>query len=507
MNTNLGRKTGEIVAHRIDGALAIYDYTNEDEFDIGHVVMSDGRKARQAPLLSILAHGYWSDDLSAVMNPFTVRKHQAGKHDQKLHGSWANQMELEGLESPLSGEYGDWGDRAAELEAARSIGPDEEYLRDAVLFKPDPRSVSDMAVRERIKEYHEYDIFNEVEQRMSSLEDEDMSEYEGLSNNSIRDKFIEEAVDQYVADYGDEARQAIAMENATVAFDFDFDSMGEVFNVTHEGFNRDGAPVNLSSQVLEVESSAGQVSVMGEIKEGDYDITVGEFHRVFSSDDYGNVIVTHELLRIFEEEYQGTGFSKVFNRQAENYYITHGIDAVYVHAALQGGGYAWASSGFDWDYRKHADSVRNVSAWMDDYIIKNRDTIPDDLKSDLRSLQTRLESSPVSNRDYPTPKEIADFGRISGVDTWPGKEILMGSNWYGKKTLRPEGARVSETEAKNNAARAAREASEQERARAAAERAPTRGQLTMDTGFLEGSLAQDPNFQPGLFSPIPGVVE
>lgn len=424
MNTNLGRTSGEIVAYRVDGALAIYDYTNEDEFDIGHVVMSDGRKARQVPLLSILAHGYWSDDLSAVMNPFTLRKHQANRHDQKTHGRWAGQMELEGLESAATGEFGVWGDRAAELEAAQSIGPDEEYLRDAV-FKIDPDSVSDMEVRQRVR------------------------------------------------------TSAILLR--------DSDSMNEVFNVTNKGFNFDGAPVNLSSNVTSIQTSNGKVSVRGEIKEGDFGITVGEFHRIFSSDSNGDVIVTHELLQIFEKEYQGTGFSKVFNRQAENYYITHGIDTIFVHAGLDGGGYTWASSGFDWDYGQHSNSVDNVSGKIDDYLYGNKN-ISADLFADLESLKTRLESSPVSNKDYPTPKEIADLGRISTVDTWPGKEIMTGSNWYGKKTLRPDGSRVSTTQAKRVAESAAESVRREERARVAADLAPGTGQLTMDGAlFYESS--------------------
>ena len=367
-------------------------------------------------------------------NSSSLTKHQQGKHDQKSHGRWAG-----------SADFSEWGDRAAELEAARSIGPDADDLRNAM--SPDPDSVSDMAVRERLAEYHEFAIEEEVEDRMSSLEGEDMSEYEGLSNNSIRNKFYEEAVDEYVADYGDEARQAIAMENVTVAFDSD--SMDEVFNITHEGFNRDGAPVNLSSRVLEVESFNGKVSVRGEIKEGDFDITVGEFHRVFSSDADGNVIVTHELLQIWEEEYQGAGFSKTFNRQAENYYITHGIDTIYVHAALDGGGYAWAKQGFGWRENTVSQDTANISKRIDDYVSFKDDALSFSDGDTFSSISMRFKLLEFGDDDFPTPMEVANVGRKDGDENWAGKEVMRGSEWFGKKILRPEGPRKSDTQIKN----------------------------------------------------------
>jgi hypothetical protein len=494
MNTNLGRNMGEIVAYRIDGALAIYDYTNEDEFDIGHIVMSDGRKAQQAPLLSILAHGYWSDDLSAVMNPFTVRKHQAGKHDQKLHGTWANQMELEGLESPLSGEYGAWGDRAAELEAARSIGPDADDLRNAI--SPDLDSVSDEEIRETVMNMHDWEIELEVEERLRNT-----LLLDGDKGGEVRRLYTEEILDDYVARLGDGYRVGIANRNVPT---IDVDTMNEVYGINHQGVNRNGRDVSLTSIVEGVSSYGDEIFVTGVIMNNNSGMNVGGFERRFTLDAYGNVTVTHELLQL-NQGAQGSGFATAFNRQAENYYITHGIDTIYVHAGLDTGGYTWASAGFDWDFRDHASSINNVVGKIDDYLGDNQN-IPSGLLSELESLKTRLQSPSVTDPDYPTPKEIADLGRISGVDTWPGKEIMTGSNWYGNKFLRPEGARVSETQANNNAARRAREASEQQ-ARVAAESAPMPGQLTMDTGFLEGSLAQDPNFQPGLFPPIPGMVE
>lgn len=54
------RQPGDLIAERDDGSQLIYDYTSEDGFEIGHIVMEDGFVSpRQSPVLSILAHGYW----------------------------------------------------------------------------------------------------------------------------------------------------------------------------------------------------------------------------------------------------------------------------------------------------------------------------------------------------------------------------------------------------------------------------------------------------------------
>ncbi len=424
-----------------------------------------------------------------------VLKHLSGKHDQSTHGRGGGQLELDGVGGPAaSDEFSEWGDRAPELIAAKGMGPDADDLRSAVVIDTD--SVSDEEVRERVEDDHQWSINDEVEDRMSRTSFDDEEEA-----NEFRAEFREEVLDYYVNAYGDEARESIASENNPT---FDTYSMDEVYSVYHEGVNRDGNTVSLESRVIDVEVYGSEVSVRGTISDPDSGNYAGEFHRVFSSRN-GEVTVTHELLQL-EDEYQGTGFAKVLNRQAENYYITHGIETVNVHAALDGGGYAWASSGFDWDYRRHADSIQNISGNLD-YYVRQNPNIPTRLRTDIDSTRMRLNTLSVTSPDYPTPKEIADIGRIDGVSTWPGKEIMRGSNWYGTKTLRPEGARVSETQAARETSRASQRSYQEQRARAAAERAPTPGQLTMDNAFLEGSLAQAPNFQPGLFPPIPGMVQ
>ena len=54
---------GEIVAIRDGGDRLIYDYTDEDGLEWGHVERGD-EKFRVTPVLSIIARGYWNDPAS-----------------------------------------------------------------------------------------------------------------------------------------------------------------------------------------------------------------------------------------------------------------------------------------------------------------------------------------------------------------------------------------------------------------------------------------------------------
>jgi hypothetical protein len=282
--------------------------------------------------------------------------------------------------------------------------------------------------------------------------------------------------------------------------------MEDVYSVTHEGVTRNGVSVSLRSEVTSVEKyGSNSFDVQGPIIDNKTGSGVGRFKRSFGADENGNLSVSHEFLEI-SDDYQGSGFAKTFNRQAENFYITRGINDVYVHAALDGGGYAWASAGFDWDRGNLNQSVNNISRRMDTYLT-DKPNIPRTIRADIQSTQTRLKSLPVGSPNYPTPKEISDLGRIEGVNNWPGKEIMRGSNWYGKKTLRPEGARVSTTQAAKESERAQQREIQQERNREAATRAPGVGQLTMDNNFLDGALRQSPAYQTPLIEPIPGMVQ
>jgi len=222
--------------------------------------------------------------------------------------------------------------------------------------------------------------------------------------------------------------------------------------VSHTGTTRDGKTVTLRSKVDSVGSYDDGIQVGGYIEDDKGD-RVGSFVRTFTPSARGGIEVEHELLSI-SDEYQGTGFGSAFIRQSENYYISHGIDTVKVHAALDMGGYMWAKSGFDWDSEpsNREWSKDNVVEHMHDYRrrhsagLRHPDGAP--LSNRISAVINRLETLDLSHPDYPTPSEIAGIGYRDGMSTWAGKEIMSGTNWFGVKELRPEGRRMSDTERK-----------------------------------------------------------
>lgn len=379
-------------------------------------------------------------------------KHLGGKHDQKTHGRGG----MSGPDSaPGGGRFSAWGDREGELRVAARVGPSREML-DNALYAQDIE-VDPAEIRSRIADSYDYEIEMEVERRMSrtiGLETDEEVEWQ-------REKYYEEELNTRVELYGESTAETIRAE--TLARDWEtteaIDSMNEVYGTYHTGVNSEGIEVTIQANVDSViaPSFDGDVlQVEGTLMNED-GMNIGRFTRHFKQDGEGGVKVSHELLEIDDEEYQGAGFSKVFNRNAENYYISHGIDRIDVHAALDGGGYTWASSGFDFDTNVNnlAKSRNNLNFRMDQY--EENFNVPRVVRNQMDDLRSRIQLDP-SNVDFPTPKEFADIGRLPGAESWPGKVIMRGSNWYGTKVLRPEGARKSRTQEWNEAREAAAEA-------------------------------------------------
>jgi GNAT superfamily N-acetyltransferase len=246
----------------------------------------------------------------------------------------------------------------------------------------------------------------------------------------------EDITESYVYDYGDEYRN-----QATQDLGLDADAFNEVYGTSHTGMTPDGREVTLQASVENVYRNQWDesIDIDGTIYDADGN-WAGEFQRKFFRDESGDMVVEHALLRI-EDDYQGTGFSKVFNRTAENYYISHGVNKVDIHAALDVGGYAWAKQGFDWAPKGGATS--NVKRQFDDVL--SSPSLPASVRRSGESLRTRLDL-PTSDPDYPTPREVASWGYVQGASTWPGKQTLLGSDWYGQKSLTPSGPRQSTTQ-------------------------------------------------------------
>jgi hypothetical protein len=369
-----------------------------------------------------------------------VRKHLAGSHDQKSHARGGG-----------GGESG-WGDRQKEIDAMASAGPSRDALESGT-----SGGMSDDEVRDRIAEDYADSIDEQARDTVQqSMDDDGWVDVTTLDESDPRydpdgplmgptyqEEFDsrmaqvrEDITESYVYDYGDEYRN-----QATQDLGLDADAFNEVYGTSHTGMTPDGREVTLQASVENVYRNQWDesIDIDGTIYDADGN-WAGEFQRKFFRDESGDMVVEHALLRI-EDDYQGTGFSKVFNRTAENYYISHGVNKVDIHAALDVGGYAWAKQGFDWAPKGGATS--NVKRQFDDVL--SSPSLPASVRRSGESLRTRLDL-PTSDPDYPTPREVASWGYVQGASTWPGKQTLLGSDWYGQKSLTPSGPRQSTTQ-------------------------------------------------------------
>lgn len=360
-----------------------------------------------------------------------VLKHLRGQHDQMTHAHGKGD----------GGAFSEWGDRAERLRAAKDRGPSEGTLNSVAdgtyLDEVAANDIDSSGIVESMLE-GEMESWFEVNAGADYSEDE-IDAVRDEKRESLRERLIEEQKDN------------IRYDNEYLK-----DSFDEVFAVEHTGVTRDGRTLTLSTTVRRVQVyESGGVFVEGTIDD-DGGRRLGEFQRHFyRNGDTGELEVSHEFMKIFNEDDQGTGFAKTFNANAEDYYISHGINTIRIHAALDGGGYAWAKQGFDWADPSH-DSMGSALSRMT--AIADGSPVRTSVGSDwvtytpspaesrqARGLVDRAALS-IDDPDYPTPYEFAMLGYVPGDSAWVGQAVMRGADWMGTKTLTPQGRRRSESE-------------------------------------------------------------
>jgi len=376
-----------------------------------------------------------------------IVKHLQGKHNQKDHSGKGG------------GAYSEWGAREAEIEAMSHAGPSSQELADALAETPE---IDDALVRDYVENVLDY----RIEERMArdyafEAGHEGWDDPDNPDEHYSYESFVHDRRDDYVRQGMEDWRDEIEAElradgyGSEISQSHLIDGMDEVYGITHTGVNADGESVVMRSRVQSVYTDGEGLHVVGSISgkfEGDINSNdIGEFHRVFKPDG----TVEHKLLFIHDPDYRATGFAGALNRQAENYYISHGIDTVTVYAGMQNGGYAWASQGFDWggphanpDFRTGIphDVHNQLRQWETAISGASR---PEDLSAPgrgellahINSIVTRANNLDIDHPDYPTPSEVASLGKLPGMQESVGRTILMGSSWRGSKTLSPYGGR------------------------------------------------------------------
>lgn len=174
-------------------------------------------------------------------------------------------------------------------------------------------------------------------------------------------------------------------------------------------------------------------------------VKIGESQRLVR--ERGQAI-DHEILKL-KTEYQGLGFSRAFNAQAEEVYREAGVKQIRLTAEGGGGyngGYTWARAGYDW---RDLQQWRRTDLWGFQgekstwSRIASADKVPAMSDSTARAwadlVRRAEEAERLGNRDsMPTPFEFSELGRDqAGPDAtmWLGKWLMMRSTWRGVRFL------------------------------------------------------------------------
>lgn len=214
----------------------------------------------------------------------------------------------------------------------------------------------------------------------------------------------------------------------------------------------------MAARVTSISTASRGIGVKGAVwaKEGDTWVRAGEFERVV---DRAGELVDHDLFRV-GNAYQGKGFGEAFVEHSELEYREAGIETIFVAAGLEGGGYAWARQGFDWDWVDAGDGVPTIVADLYEFAHRGGPEVnqearrllvgfgidPDDSfvvgqdGDEIPMEEAMAERMRENPEEWPTPYEIAMLGYDPAVghgigETWPGKQIMRGSAWNGRKDL------------------------------------------------------------------------
>jgi hypothetical protein len=120
------------------------------------------------------------------------------------------------------------------------------------------------------------------------------------------------------------------------------------------------------------------------------------------------------------EEVQGQGFATRYNAKTEVSYREHGIKRIELNANIDVGGYAWAKAGYQF-----SDSYGRQNVIDRATIHKIVHPNPK-VNAQIDRVMANRRSSPI---------DFAMIGYEPGLSVWPGKMIMLGSNWGGYKDL------------------------------------------------------------------------
>jgi hypothetical protein len=202
---------------------------------------------------------------------------------------------------------------------------------------------------------------------------------------------------------------------------------------------------NIECQKIEGSSS---FYVEGTIK-NTHGRRVGTFERSVSI-DLEEIVVKHESM-VLDDSAQGQGIAQAFNAHSMAQYQRWGVDHVHVDAGMDVGGYAWAAAGFRIDDQRGETrhqamlGLGSRAGVRLDQMMQRGEVTPEAYHELNRKLDALLKAS--RDGEDIQPVHIASLGEGThsftkeaspykpAYGTWPGKEMLLGSDWSGNYYL------------------------------------------------------------------------
>jgi hypothetical protein len=204
----------------------------------------------------------------------------------------------------------------------------------------------------------------------------------------------------------------------------------------------------LKAMVDAIEPEGESLRIRGRIMQGR--VVAGTFDRFFARDATSGKLVAHHSFLMLDSRFQGSGFAREFNQNLYDWYRRSGFDRVMTHADIDVGGYTWATQGFDFRDQAAFDAWARSAR---DKIARIRvgqfgpptpggfaitGLTPAETQAELDRFELLLDEA-TSGRRQVSAYEFSQLGRRPGQggkgDTWIGKVIMLGSDWFGAKPL------------------------------------------------------------------------
>jgi GNAT superfamily N-acetyltransferase len=215
-----------------------------------------------------------------------------------------------------------------------------------------------------------------------------------------------------------------------------------------------GTHGDLQAVVTSVNRSGNTIKVFGKVRTADF-TGVGEFERTI---DNSKMSVYHKLLQL-DPGVQGSGFAAAFNAQAMQYYRQAGYKEVTLHADIDVGGYAWARQGFNFgdpatmsstDADTQREAVGRVGLRLKSWKPPDFAKLPEAKVRAIQKTMQELNQKLLGDyENWPSAFEISELGRDltwkvarqgRDIEMWPGKAVLLNSEWFGQMSLQAEPA-------------------------------------------------------------------